>query len=161
MKLLSEACEYGLRTVVWLAQRPNEPQKVKDIAGEIRAAPGYLVKVLQDLARAGILSARRGSNGGFTLLSDPTTLTALDVINAIDPLERITSCPLQLEAHQTGLCPIHRQVDDATAMLEDVFRQLTVQDVVDNLASRPGHCNILRSSTAAACLYALTEKRCS
>jgi Rrf2 family protein len=144
MKLLSEACEYGLRAVIWLAQRPEEPYKVKQIADEIRAAPGYLVKVLQDLTRAGILAARRGSNGGFTLIGDPSTLTALDVINAIDPLERITSCPLQLDAHQTHLCPIHRQIDDAMATIEDLFRRLTIQDVVANQGKLPGQCRILR-----------------
>ena len=149
MKLLSEACEYGLRAVVWLAQqRSEEPHKVKQIADEIHAAPGYLVKVLQDLAKAGILAGRRGSHGGFTLLSDPATLTALDVINAIDPLERITSCPLQLDAHQTQLCPIHRQIDDAMATIEDLFRRLTIQEVIANQGKLPGQCRMLRPQPA-------------
>lgn len=143
MKLLSEACEYGLRAVVWMAQRPGEPQKVKDIAEEIKAAPGYLVKVLQELTKAGILSARRGSNGGFTLQSDASTLTALDVINAIDPLERINSCPLELEAHATALCPIHRRIDDAMAMIEDSFRQLTIRDVIANTSEFSPVCKML------------------
>lgn len=132
MKLLSEACEYGLRSVVWLARCPDEPQKVKDIAQEIQAAPGYLVKVLQDLTRAGILAARRGSNGGFTLLSDPAKLTALDVINAIDALERIRSCPLGTKSHNRNLCPIHRRIDDAMALIEESFRQVTILEVVEN-----------------------------
>src|SRR5690606_17155548 len=97
MKLLSEAAEYGLRAVVWLAQRPGGYWKVREIAKGTRAAPGYLVKVLQGLARAGILSAQRGSQGGFRLERDPAGLTALEVINAIDPIERIRACPLGLE----------------------------------------------------------------
>lgn len=143
MKLLSEACEYGLRAVVWMAQRPGEPQKVKDIAEEIKAAPGYLVKVLQELTKAGILSARRGSNGGFTLQSNPSGLTALDVINAIDPLERINTCPLELEAHATALCPIHRRIDDSMAMIEDSFRQLTISEVISNNSALSPVCKML------------------
>ena len=130
MKLLSEASEYGLRAVVWMAQCPAEPQKVKDIAAQIKAAPGYLVKVLQELAKAGILSARRGSQGGFLLERDPSRLTALDVINAIDPFERIATCPLALDAHALELCPVHRRIDDAMATIEENFRQLTIRDVI-------------------------------
>ena len=71
MKLLSDASEYALRAVVWLAQRPGLPQKTREIAEGTHAAPGYLVKVLQSLAKAGILSAQRGSHGGFSLERDP------------------------------------------------------------------------------------------
>jgi Rrf2 family nitric oxide-sensitive transcriptional repressor len=143
MKLLSEACEYGLRAVVWMAQCPGEPQKVKGIAEEIKAAPGYLVKVLQALTKAGILSARRGSNGGFTLKSDPSELTALDIINAIDPLERITTCPLDLDSHATSLCPIHRGIDDAMGMIEDGFGQLTIREVIADASTLNPVCKVL------------------
>jgi Rrf2 family protein len=144
MKLLSEACDYGLRAVIWMAQRPPaEPQKVKDIAEGIQAAPGYLIKVLQELAKAGILTARRGSQGGFTLQCDPDQLTALDVINAIDPLERIESCPLKLESHAEGLCPMHRCVDDAMAKIEETFRMTTIRDAVDGSRQAMSACDLL------------------
>jgi Rrf2 family protein len=143
MKLLSEASEYGLRAVIWMAQCRAEPQKVKDIAREIRAAPGYLVKVLQELTRAGVLSARRGSQGGFTLESDPSLLTVLDVINAIDPFERIRSCPLMLEGHSVTLCPVHRSIDDAMQQIEDSFRQLTIADVVQHATASRTQCRRL------------------
>ncbi len=130
MRLLSEASESGLRAVVWMAQRPGEPHKVKVIAEQIQAAPGYLIRVLQELAKAGILSARRGNQGGFVLHRDPSQLTALDVINAIDPFERIRTCPFALDAHAAELCPVHRQIDDAMAVIEQKFGQLTVREVM-------------------------------
>ena len=145
MKLLSEACDYGLRAVIWLAQRPPEPYKVKEIAEGTRAAPGYLIKVLQELTKAGILTARRGSQGGFTLQSDPAVLTALDVINAIDPLERIETCPLQLESHSRELCLMHRCVDEAMVTIEASFRQTTIQDVVSGVPASTTFCDVLCS----------------
>ncbi len=146
MRLLSEACEYGLRAVVWMAQCPGKPQKVKDIAEEIRAAPGYLVKVLQELTKAGILTARRGSHGGFTLRSDPAQLTALDVINAIDPFERISTCPLDSHIHAGRLCPIHFRIDQSMAMIEESFRQLTILEVIENTASNNPFCEMMMPS---------------
>lgn len=142
MKLLSEACEYGLRAVVWLAQRPREPHKVKEIAESTQAAPGYLVKVLQDLAKAGILSARRGSQGGYTLQRDPAGLTVLEVITAIDPIERIRTCPLGLEAHGTQLCLLHRRIDDAMRMMEESFGQTTINEIVSSPAESHPLCRL-------------------
>ena len=149
MKLLSEASEYGLRAVVWMAQCPAEPQKVKDIAVQVRAAPGYLIKVLQELTKAGILSARRGSQGGFTLRRDPAELTALDVIRAIDPFERIEKCPLALDSHVTELCPIHRRIDEAVGLIEESFRQLTIRDVIASGPDSSLNCEILSRNVGA------------
>lgn len=138
MKLLSEACEYALRATVWLAQRPGQAQKVREIADGTHAAPGYLVKVLQNLAKAGILSAQRGSLGGYKLERDPIGLTILEVINAVDPIERIQSCPLGLKSHGTCLCPMHKHIDDAMAAIETSFANCTIQDVITRPAkSRP------------------------
>lgn len=129
IKLLSEACEYGLRAFVWMARYPNQPQKVKELAEQIRAAPGYLVKVLQELTRSGILPARRESQDvesrcRFMLNRPPSQITALDVINATDPLDR--------EAHEGRLGVVHRQIDDMLATLEANFREFTIDDVVSS-----------------------------
>ncbi len=138
MKLLSDAAEYGLRAVVWLAQRRGQAQKVREIATGTRSAPGYLVKVLQNLAKAGILEGRRGSLGGFTLQRDPAQLTVLDVLNAVDPLERIHTCPLGLPSHGRELCPMHRRIDEAMAAIEASFRASTIDDLLKEPAkSRP------------------------
>lgn len=142
MKLLSEACEYGLRAVVWLAQRPRGAYKVKEIAEATKAAPGYLVKVLQELAKAGILTARRGSQGGYTLHRDPESLTVLEVISAVDPIERIRTCPLGLEAHGTQLCLLHRRIDDAMGMMEESFGKTTIQEIVSSPAEAHPLCRV-------------------
>jgi Rrf2 family protein len=130
VKLLSDATEYGLRAVVWLGQRQGETQKVREIAEGTQAAPGYLIKVLQNLSRAGILSAQRGTLGGFTLQRDPADLTVLEVINAIDPVERITTCPLGLESHGDHLCPMHRRIDEAMLQIEQSFASVTIAQLI-------------------------------
>jgi len=149
MKLLSDASEYALRAVVWLAQRPGEPQKVREIAEGTHAAPGYLVKVLQSLTKAGLLSAQRGSHGGFTLRRDPSELTALEVINAVDPVERIKICPLGLEAHGDCLCPMHQRIDDALALIEKSFGASTITELITGPSRSRPLCNALTVNGAA------------
>jgi len=143
VKLLSDATEYGLRAVVWLAQHPGEARKVREIAEGTHATPGYLIKVLQALAKAGILSAQRGSHGGFRLERDPAGLSVLEVVNAIDPIERIRTCPLGLEAHGECLCPMHRRIDDAMAAIEQSFGESTIADLLNEPTSSHSLCEAL------------------
>ena len=67
-------------------------------------------------------------------------LTALDVINAIDPLERIDSCPVQIDSHTSELCPMHRCVDEAMAQIEETFRQTTIGDVISSVPDSQTFC---------------------
>lgn len=146
MKLLSEACEYALRAVVWLAQQPKGAYKVKEIAAATHAAPGYLVKVLQMLAKEQVLSGQRGSTGGFTLLKDPAELTVLQIVNAVDPIERIHTCPLGFKAHGTHLCPMHRRIDDAMATIQESFAGSTIHDLIHTTSRSKPLCNALALS---------------
>lgn len=153
MKLLSEASEYGLRAVVWLAHNPEQTQKVREIALSTQAAPGYLIKVLQSLAKAGILSAQRGSQGGFSLRRDPRSLTVLEVINAIDPIERIHTCPLGRPEHNDRLCPMHKRIDDALVLIEQSFAASTIADLMTEPAPATYACDALcAGSDCAPCI---------
>ena len=130
MKLLSDASEYALRAVVWLADHRDAPRTTQEIAAATKAPPGYLAKVLQQLGRAGILSAQRGLRGGFTLDREPSDIVILEVINAVDPIERIESCPLDLKTHGKMLCPLHRRIDQAMAQIEEVFAHAAIADIL-------------------------------
>ncbi|MEM8864748.1 MAG: Rrf2 family transcriptional regulator [Planctomycetota bacterium] len=123
---VSQTAEYALRAVVWLAQKPGEPQTTQQLADGTQVSPSYLPKVLQPLGRAGILTSQRGINGGYTLARDPDGLTLLEIVNCVDPVQRITRCPLKLAGHSGMLCPLHRALDDAMAELERTFRETTV-----------------------------------
>ena len=61
-----------------------------------------------------------------------------EVVQAVDPLRRITTCPLGLEAHGANLCPLHRRVDDALSLVEKSFRESTIADLINEPnSSRP------------------------
>ena len=60
----------------------------------------------------------------------------LDVVNAVDPIQRIEKCPLGLAAHGVHLCPMHSKLDGALAQIEEIFRSTSLADVLDD--SAPG-----------------------
>mgnify|MGYP001314960641 CR=1 FL=1 len=149
MRLLSDAAEYALRAAVWLAERRSQPHTTQQIAAGTRASPGYLAKVLQMLARAEIVRGQRGVGGGWILDRDPGALTVLDVINAVDPVERITRCPLGLAEHGTELCALHRRVDDAIAHLEHAFASTTIAEILADTKRHKPLCSLRISAPSA------------
>ena len=133
--MISQTAEYALRAVVCLAADPRTPLTTQQISSQAKIPAGYLSKVMQSLGRAGLVDSFRGLGGGFLLTQNPTRLSVFDVIQAVDPLQRIRTCPLQLKAHRKQLCPLHQRLDDAMAMVEDAFRHSTIAEM---LAPSPG-----------------------
>ena len=128
--MLSQTVEYALRAVVYLAGEKDGPASTAAVAKATKVPPAYLAKVLHALVKAGIVAARRGVGGGVTLAKDPARLTILEVVNAVDPITRIKSCPLDLAAHGARLCPLHKRVDAALALVEDAFGSTTLAEVL-------------------------------
>ena len=128
--MLSQTVEYALRAVVYLANRPGESARTSEIAELTKVPPAYLSKVLQALSREEIVTSRRGIGGGVTLSRDPSELTVLDVVQAVDPIQRINSCPLELKAHGVHLCPLHRRLDNAMKAVEEAFAATTLAEIL-------------------------------
>ncbi|MBI4578793.1 MAG: Rrf2 family transcriptional regulator [Planctomycetes bacterium] len=128
--MISRTAEYALRAIVCLADKKGTPLTTQQIAETTRVPAGYLSKVLQALGRAGLVVSQRGLHGGFTLGVSPAALSVLDVINAVDPIQRIRQCPLGLKSHGEQLCPLHRRLDNAMEMVERAFGQSTVAELL-------------------------------
>jgi Rrf2 family transcriptional regulator, nitric oxide-sensitive transcriptional repressor len=129
--MFSQKVEYALRAVVHLAARAPAPRTVEQIAKATKVPQAYLAKVVQELVHAGVARSQRGIGGGISLQKTPAELTILEVVNAVDPLQRIKTCPLGLAAHGVRLCPLHKRVDNALASVEDAFRATTLAEILD------------------------------
>lgn len=127
--MISQTSEYALRAMVDLCYHQSESRTTQEIAQATQVPAGYLAKVLKDLARQGLIQARRGPNGGFSLEHDPTRITVYDVFAAVDPPRRITKCPLNLPEHRAQLCPLHQRLDDTLAMVEKAYRDTTIAEI--------------------------------
>jgi len=81
---ISEAASLALHAMVYLAGAPDSHYTAGKLAGAICVSEAHLAKVLQRLARAGILVSIRGPMGGFRLAGRPDRITLLEVFEAID-----------------------------------------------------------------------------
>ena len=129
--MLTTTTEYALRIMIHLAESNGEQLTSESIAQATKVPTDYTVKVLQWLGRARMVQGQRGRRGGFRLVCDPNRTTLLDVVNVIDPLERIVDCPLGREAHKSSLCPLHSRIDEIIALLQDSLGQMTLQSVIE------------------------------
>ena len=123
---MSNTVEYALRAVVWLADHTDHAHTSTSIAEATKMPSSYLSKILKSLAQAGIVTGQRGVNGGYTLARDPDGLSMLEVINAVEPVQRIRACPLGLRVHGKNLCNLHRTLDDVMIAIEKAFATQTI-----------------------------------
>ncbi len=138
--MISQTAEYALRAAVFLAEDAALPRTNVQIAEGTEVPVGYLAKVMQSLSRGGIVVAQRGPNGGFVLRLPANKLTVLEVINAVNPVQRFPECPLKLAHHGKNLCPLHRKLDDTAKLVEESFGDTTIADLIDVPATRKPLC---------------------
>ncbi|MDP7269136.1 MAG: Rrf2 family transcriptional regulator [Pirellulales bacterium] len=126
--MISQTAEYALRAIVFLADRNDRPCTNARLAEATQIPEGYLAKVMQILGRAELVFAQRGLKGGFTLAYDANDITVLEVVNAVDPVNRIHACPLGF--HGVELCLLHQKLDDVARAAEETFGKTTIADIL-------------------------------
>jgi Rrf2 family transcriptional regulator, nitric oxide-sensitive transcriptional repressor len=145
--MLSQTVEYALRAMVFLADRHPQAATTDQISAATLVPKPYLSKVLQGLARGDLVRTQRGVGGGVALTRLPQDVSLLQVVNAVEPLQRIRTCPLGLSTHGVRLCPLHRRLDAALAQMEAAFSRTTLAEILAEPTSSYPLCDL---SVAAA-----------
>jgi Rrf2 family nitric oxide-sensitive transcriptional repressor len=156
--MFSQTVEYALRAVVHLADQSPEPRTTEQIAAATKVPKAYLSKILQSLNRGGVVHSQRGQGGGMTLHKAPAELTILEVVSAVDPIRRIKTCPLGIVSHGMRLCPLHRRLDNAMAMVESAFAATTLAEVLAEPSLSAPLCEVPRRRTQKATNGARSSK---
>jgi len=142
--LFSLTVEYAMRAVLALASGDGSPMTTRRIAEVVKVPQSYLSKVLQALVKGGLVHSTRGLKGGFVLVCGPDEISMLDIIDAVSPIRRIESCPLDVENHGSELCPLHRRLDEAMGMVQEAFSNTSLAEVL----SDENPCPTLRKQLA-------------
>jgi Rrf2 family nitric oxide-sensitive transcriptional repressor len=150
--MFTQTVEYALRAMVCLAARPGEPQSNAQIAVTTKVPSAYLSKVLQKLAKAQLVHGHRGVQGGFVLARPAAETTILQIVSAVDPIQRIRVCPLGLEAHGVRLCPLHKKMDQALAQVENAFASTTLAAILAEPSDSIPLCDFPRPRCATVAL---------
>lgn len=88
--LFSAKAEYACVAMLELASRSADPRPVRlaDVANKHGISDRFLVQILLDLKRAGLVDSTRGAAGGYQLARNPDEITLYDILRVIDPPEQ-------------------------------------------------------------------------
>lgn len=100
----SEAASMALHAAALMAQDPDRRWVVREVADRLGVSEAHLAKVLQRLGKAGLVMARRGPGGGYTMARDPGDVTLFDVYDAIDGPYRDAGCLFAVPRCAGGDC---------------------------------------------------------
>lgn len=126
---ISSRCEYGCRAVVELALHlPSEsPLPAVTIAERRNIPEKYLVHILLQLKRAGIVRSVRGAQGGYILARSPEDVTLRDIVTAIDgPV--LDPLPLN-DSSSSDLAPSWRRVAEK---VQDALASVNIQHIIEH-----------------------------
>ncbi|MBS1995230.1 MAG: Rrf2 family transcriptional regulator [Cyanobacteria bacterium SZAS LIN-2] len=147
--MISQTTEYALRAVVFLAMHEGKSFTTQEIAQSTLVPMAYLSKVLQTLSRGGIVLSQRGLGGGFTLAQEANSLSVLEVVDAVDPIQRIESCPGGNHNKGSALCQLHKHIDDAIGTVERSFARSTIKQIASSAAKSSPLCTVKKSTRRA------------
>jgi Rrf2 family protein len=139
MLRLTKKADYGLMALKYLAEQAASPlasgngaQSAKDIAEAYHIPPQLLAKILQTLAKAGLLVSHAGTNGGYALARSAAEISAFEVIRAIDGPLFITSC---ITIHGTcdlaGHCTIKEPLRKVNDSIKDLLSAIRIADLIE------------------------------
>ncbi len=105
---ITKQTDYAIRCVLYLSQNHNEVKVVDEIARAKSIPKVFLAKILQKLARAGIVRSHRGVKGGFELAKRPKDISLLDVIEAIEGPVAMNICAIDKRmCNLSNTCSVH------------------------------------------------------
>lgn len=133
--LYSNACEYAIRALTYLAQTPpGQLTLLNDIAKTEDLPPAFLGKILQDLVRAGILRSARGPTGGYALAYPPAEITLLDIKEVVEGTAELERCAVGLNpCSDETPCPLHDTFKPLRQAIRRYLEETTVEELVRGL----------------------------
>ena len=134
--MLSNACKYAIRSILYLAINSNESKKigVKTIAEELETPQPFLAKLLQKLTRDKLVSSTKGPNGGFYLNNENKNYNIWDVVISIDGTVKFDNCFLGLaKCNDKNPCPVHFIAAPFKQSILSNFQDKTIEEYVESI----------------------------
>ncbi|MFN0133956.1 MAG: RrF2 family transcriptional regulator [Phycisphaerales bacterium] len=128
--MMSQAAGYAATALGYVAAAGGRPTLVKDIADATDIPAPYLAKIIQTLARRGVVTTQRGIGGGVILARPASEISLYDLCIALDDPAVETRCMMGIAAcSDDRACPCHGFWTKHRAASLDFLRSQTVADV--------------------------------
>ncbi len=136
--MLSNTCKTAIKAVIYLAAKheTGEKSSVNEISGHIEASEHTVAKVLQILAKQGLINSIKGPSGGFSVSGKQLNQPIMNIIETVDGKQVFKECGLGLsKCSEKHPCPVHHLYKEGREIIEKLFRQTRVSDLCDAVNS--------------------------
>jgi Rrf2 family protein len=141
---LSEGVEHAIHSVALLAGLKSDRVLAAAALAEFHGvSPSYLLKHLQALSAAGMLSTVPGPNGGYRLARSADKITLLDIVLAVEGTQPAFRCteirqrgPNQLGGTPASLCEINAAMLKAERAYRAELAKVRIADILADLAAK-------------------------
>lgn len=138
--MLSKSAEYALRALHCLTFMPgSRPVPSDELARRVGVPENYLSKLLRRLREEGVVEARRGRGGGFSLARAPGAIALADVVRPFDDTVLGRHCLLgRPECRDDAPCAAHEEWLEVAGRVRRFFGETTLEDLGPPAAGGPG-----------------------
>src|SRR5262249_29976527 len=129
---LSKKADYGLIALKHLAQHADSSISAREIAAEYKIPAELLAKVLQKLARKGLLVSQHGINGGYVLARDLSKISIVDVVEVLDGPIGIIFCERGSNCEQLEFCLVRDLLMKLKVKVVRVLGDISIYELATN-----------------------------
>jgi Rrf2 family protein len=136
---LSRRTDYGFLAIQHLcAAPPGAYRSAREIAARYSVPPAVMAKLLQRLARKGLVASHHGIKGGYQIARRPADITLWEIIEAIEGPVR-SRCPHDSpsQCRRAGWCDRRRPVLEVQKRIAEVLGRTTLHDLAVLKDSEP------------------------
>lgn len=128
---LTSFTDYGLRMLMRMASAPDQAFSTADLADEFKLSRNHLTKIMQRLARGGVIVTRRGINGGAVLRLSPSEIRLGDVVRLLEQGQSLVECfgPDGGDCTIDGCCRLKSRLRKAETRFIEDLNNSTLADI--------------------------------
>lgn len=132
--IFSKKCEYGLQAILYLSSvSPLKVSNAEEISKSLQIPKEFVSKILQELTESGIVSSKKGKNGGFFLERALDKIRLIDVVVAIDGFDVFNRCVLGFpNCSSESPCPVHNHW---SKLSKETYRMLS-EETIDQFTDK-------------------------
>jgi FeS assembly SUF system regulator len=138
MLRISKLTDYGTVLLANLARNPDEVCSAAEIASRTGISLPTASKLLKSLARNGLVTSTRGANGGYTLARDASTISAAEIIDALEGPVSITECSASdSQCDIAEACGVGNAWQRINVAIRDALGEVSLVDLIRSSSPPP------------------------
>ena len=137
--VITRETDYAMRCTLFLSRHQEDVKMLEAVATEMAIPKSFLAKIVQKLAKAGVVESFRGAKGGIRLSRAPEEISLLDVIEAVQGPVAMNRCAVDKTTCSLSCsCVVHPVWTQLRKEMEQRLKAINFRSLMGNPSFRDG-----------------------